>query len=71
MFVLGRKQFWEDIIGETAIKLRTIYILPYKVWIYVVYCYSLFGIYIYIYTKVTSLTEISQLFSFDNGSDDI
>ena len=66
MFVLGRKQFWEDIIGETAIKHRTIYILPYKVWIYVVYCYSRCGI----YTKVTSFTKISQRFFFGSGSDD-
>ena len=28
MFVLGRKQIWEEVIGETAIKLRAIYILP-------------------------------------------
>ena len=66
MFVLGRKQLREDVIRETAIKLRAIYILPYKVWIYVVYCYSLCDI----YTKVTSLTETSQLFSFGSGSDD-
>ena len=28
MFVLERKQVWEDVIGETAIKLRTKYLAP-------------------------------------------